>query len=361
MFPSWLVALLVLLRERWSVRRDAQIRFLTLQIEILRTRLPGNRVVLSPTERQRLLKIGVEVDHEVHHTIRIVTFKTYRRWLRELRRGRRPGRAGRPRLTKSLRDLIVRLAKENAGWGVRRIVGEMKKLAVKVSRSSIRRVLVDEKILPDPDRRAPRGVLTPWRKFIAIHMNVIVACDFFCKTVWTPLGRKTAYVLMLIHLGSRKVFLSPATYNPDDDWMCQQARNARMWAEDEGVDVRFLIHDRDTKFSAAFDRHFKRSDGGAVRTPFMTPIANCFAESWISGCKREVLNQFFCFSLRQLDYIVQSYAVYFNQYRPHQGLGNVPPDTRGAPPPPKVTGEPGPITRHTWLGGLLSHYTREAA
>ena len=80
MLPSWLFALLVLLRERWSARRDAQIRFLTLQIEMLRTRLPGNRVVLSPTERRRLLKIGTELNHDVHHTIRIVTFKTYKRW-----------------------------------------------------------------------------------------------------------------------------------------------------------------------------------------------------------------------------------------------------------------------------------------
>ena len=119
-------------------------------------------------------------------------------------------------MTRSLRALILRLARENNGWGLRRIVGEMKKLAVKVSRSSIRRVLVDEDILPDPERRVPRGVLTPWREFIALHMNVMVACDFFCKSVWTPLGRKTAYVLMFIHLDSRKVFLSPATYNPDD-------------------------------------------------------------------------------------------------------------------------------------------------
>ncbi len=203
--------------------------------------------------------------------------------------------------------------------------------------------------------------MTPWRKFIALHMNVMVASDFFCKTVWTPLGRKTAYVLMFIHLGSRKVFLSPATYNPDDAWMQQQARNVRMWAEDEGIDVRFLIHDRDTKFSATFDEHFKRSDGGAVRTPFMTPIANCYAESWIGSFKREVLNHFFCFSLRQLDHIAHTYVAYYNQYRPHQGLGNVPPDAAGAEQTLAQDCNPDAIRRHTWLGGLLSHYTREAA
>jgi putative transposase len=88
-----------------------------------------------------------------------------------------------------VRELILRLTRENIGWGVRRIVGELKKLALRPSRSSVRRLLVDEKILPEPDRHAPEGVQKPWRKFIAVHMNVMVACDFFCKTVWTPLLR----------------------------------------------------------------------------------------------------------------------------------------------------------------------------
>ena len=257
--------------------------------------------------------------------------------------------------------MILRLARENTGWGVRQIIGELKKLTMKVSRSSVRRVLTDAKILLDPERHAPKGVQTPWRMFIAMHMNVMVACDFFCKTVWTPLGRKTAYVLMFIHLDSRKVFLSPATYNPDDEWTRQQARNVSMWAEDQGIDVRFLIHDRDTKFSKAFDEYFKRSDGGVVRTPFMAPIANCFAESWIGSFKREVLNHFFCFCLSHLDHIAQTFASYYNHHRPHQGLGNVPPAARGDPPPPIASDEPGPIVSQNWLGGLLRHYSRKAA
>ena len=198
MLLEWLMALLVLLKERWSTRRDAHVRFLKLQVEILRSRLPGNRVIPDSVERRRLLKAGAEVDHAVEDTLGVVSIKTYRRWLREERGGREPGKVGRPRLTKSLRDLIVRLARENAGWGVWRIVGELKKLALKASRSAVRRVLVEEDVLPDPDRHAPKGVQTPWRKFIAIHMNVMVACDFFCKTIWTPVGRKTAYVLAFI-------------------------------------------------------------------------------------------------------------------------------------------------------------------
>ncbi len=159
MLPRWLNALLVVLQEAWSARRDAHIRFLKLQVEILRSRLPGNRVIPDPTERRRLLKIGAEMGHAVEHTLDILNIKTYRRWLREQRAGRQTRKVGRPRLTRSLRELIVRLAKENLGWGARRILGELKKLAVKASRSSVRRVLVDEDILPDPGRHAPKGVL----------------------------------------------------------------------------------------------------------------------------------------------------------------------------------------------------------
>ena len=361
MLPEWLMAMFVLLKERWSTRRDAHVRFLKLQVEILRSRLPGNRVIPDPVERRRLLKAGAEIDHAVEDTLGVVSIKTYRRWLREERGGREPGKVGRSRLTKSLRDLIVRLARENAGWGVRRIVGELKKLALKASRSTVRRVLVEEDILPDPDRHAPKGVQTPWRKFIAIHMNVMVACDFFCKTIWTPLGRKTAYVLAFIHLASRKVFLTPSTCNPTDEWMRQQARNARMWAEDEGVDVRFLLHDRDGKFADGFDQHFRRADGGPVLTPPGAPIANCFIESWIGSLKRECLNAFLCFALGHLDYIVQTYACYHSEFRPHQGLGNRPLGARDDPPLQAADLGTVVIGCRPWLGGLLKHYERRAA
>jgi putative transposase len=192
-------------------------------------------------------------------------------------------------------------------------------------------------------------------------MNVMVACDFFCKTVWTPLGKHMAYVLTFVHLGSRKVFVTPSTFNPTDEWMRQQARNASIWAEEEGINIRFLIHDHDSKFTAAFDEHFARDDGGPVLTPYAAPVANCFAESWIAHLKRECLNTFFCFSLRQLDYIVQSYSTYYNEYRPHQGLGNRPPSSSDDPLTFADELEPGVIRRRTWLGGLLSHYYRQAA
>jgi len=131
MVPAWLIAVFVLLNEAWSARRSAQIRFLKLQIELLRQKAPGNRGILSPEDRERLLGLGSQLGHRVDDLISIVCVKTYRRWIREQNAGRQPRRVGRRRvISPSLRALIIRLANENTNWGVRRIVGELRKLAL---------------------------------------------------------------------------------------------------------------------------------------------------------------------------------------------------------------------------------------
>ena len=134
-----------------------------------------------------------------------------------------------------------------------------------------------------------------------------------------------------------------------------------MWADEEGIDVRFLIHDRDCKFTDAFDEHFRRANGGPVLTPYGAPIANCFAESWIGSLKRECPNLFFCFSLRQLDHIVQAYVVYHNRFRPHQGLSNRLVGEAEDPSPEVTEVEEASIRCQRWLGGLLNHYHRKVA
>lgn len=358
MLSHWFQSVFMVVSEAWSSRRDAQIRFLKAQVELLRERIPGNRVILSPEERNRLLKLGKEMDHQVDDLLGIVAVKTYKTWLRADRSGQHPGRVGRPRkVTASVRVLILRLVRENIGWGARRIVGELKKLAIPISRTSVRNVLTEEGILPDPDRHAPRGVVTPWRAFIAAQANVMVATDFFCKTVWTPLGKRLAYCLVFIHLGSRKVTVSPSTFHPTDEWMRQQARNTLMWLEEQKLGCRFIIHDHDTKFTDAFDALLKQAGADAVSTPYQAPIANCYAESWIGSFKRECLNHLLCFSLGQLDFITAAYTRYHNELRPHQGLANVPPADVNKDPPQPV----GMIYRQRILGGLLNHYERKAA
>ena len=152
------------------------------------------------------------------------------------------------------------------------------------------------------------------------------------------------------HLESRKVFVTPSTLHLTEEWMKQQARNVSMWAEDEGIDVRFLIHDHDGKFPESFDEHFARPKGGVVKATVMAPVANCFAESWIGSLKRECLNFFLCFSLGQLDHIVQIHARYHNEFRLHQALGNRPLDIGEDPPPETEEIEAEAVRRQHWLG-----------
>lgn len=200
---------------------------------------------------------------------------------------------------------------------------------------------------------------------VRLHVNTLVACVFFTTKIITPFGVRVAYSLACIHVGTRRVFLSPPTYHPDDRWVRQQARNALMWLDDQGLEARFLIHDRDTKFSTRFRCLFKSADVRCVRTPLLAPDANAFAKAWIGALKRECLSHFLCFSLGHLDYISQQYVRFFNEHRPHQGLGNLTIPTAAHSPPAGTTSRearlPERIRCQRFLGGLLRHYYRAAA
>lgn len=358
----WLYILPHLLLEANAARRDAHVRFLKAEVEILRRKLGGNRVIPSPDDRARLLALGAELNHDVASVIGIVTPQTYSRWVLEQQEGRKPGRVGRPKVVRNIRKLIMRLAKENAGWGYRRIIGELGKLRIRIGRSSVRRILKNAGLTPSPKRRS-RAEETVWRKFIRLHLNTLVACDFFTKNVITPFGMRTAYCLAFIHLGTRRVFLSPPTYNPHETWVQQQARNVLMWLDETYLGCRFVLHDRDTKFSFAFDRRLYDAGIKRVRTPLLAPDANAFAESWIGSFKRECLNHFLCFGLGHLDHIGQTYVHFHNIHRPHQGLGNrTIPDAAAGPPARRrsVSGALGRVRCRRFLGGLLRHYYRAA-
>jgi putative transposase len=360
----WLYVLLHLLQEAASARRDARIRFLKAQVEILRRKLGGNRVIPSPDERLRLLAIGGELKHSVADLIGIVTPATYSRWVVEQREGRKPKPVGRPKIARNLCELVKRLAKENAGWGYRRILGELRKLRLRIGRSSVRRILKEAGLTPSPHRRG-RADETVWRKFIRLHVNTLVACDFFTKSVVTPLGTRLAFCLAFIHVGTRKVFVSPSTYEPHEEWVKQQGRNLLMWLDENKLSATHLVHDRDTKFSLAFQRQMFDAGIRRVRTPLLAPDANAFAESWIGSLKRECLNHFACFGLRHLDHIVQAFAKFHNELRPHQSLGNRTLPEAATGPPIELPSTPAPnlgrVRCTRLLGGLLRHYEREAA
>ena len=190
-----------------------------------------------------------------------------------------------------------------------------------------------------------------------------MACDFFSKAIWTLFGKRQAFALIFIHVGTRKVWVSPTTYHPDTAWVQQQGRSALMWLEDQGIQATHLIHDRDTKFTKAFDQLMRTAEIKIVKSPVKAPNANAFAEAWIATLKRECLDYFACFSLGHADHITQTFVSHYNKHRPHQGLSNRVIDLAGKPDLSlaQATNSVGKIGCRAELGGLLKHYYRRAA
>jgi putative transposase len=250
----------------------------------------------------------------------------------------------------------MQFASENLMWGYKHLYGELKKLGIRIGLTTIRDILKRAGHYPVPDKGGGRPP-GQWKQFISSHMDTLVATDFFTKPILTWKGRVYATVLVFIHLGSRRVFMSSPTFSPTGDWVLQQARNASMWLEDLGIDVSHLIHDRDFKYSVRFDQFWKGAGTKILKTPVQAPTANAFAECYIGKCKRECLNHFVCVSLDQLDYINREWLLYYNNHRPHQGADI---DNKVLRPDftPSTEGE---IKREQRLGGIISWYYREAA
>ncbi len=348
--------MLAFLTRYFMPRHNAQLRLLKAQLAILRARIPTERIILSPAEKTELLRIGAEFGHEIDELMEVAKPATYKRWLAQMRGGRPFQAVGRPRLTQELRDVVTRIGSENTLWGYKRIVGELKKLGLYAGANSVKRILNEAGIHPSPERRKKKPAL-PWTTFIRAHMESMVACDFFSKTVFTLRGPRTAYVLIFIHLGSRRVFCSAPTYAPDSAWVTQQARNTLMWCAEQGITPEFLVRDADTRFSASFDAVWSSETARVIQIPHRAPDANAFAESFIGTIKRECLNFFVCFSRSQLDFILRTWVRHYNFERPHRGrdIGNnvLQVDFRPAPD--------GPIRRRRQLGGIITSYNRDAA
>ena len=280
----------------------------------------------------------------------IVRPETLLRWHRRLVAGAwtDPHRqTGRPPLNPDVQQLIVRLAKENPAWGYQRIKGELQRLGVHVSATAIRTTLRCHGLDP-----APRRASGSWQVFLRQQAAGIVACDFF--TVDTVFLRRL-YVLFFIEHDTRRVHLAGVTANPDSRWVTQQARNLLLVLEERGRRVRFLLRDRDAKFSRRFDDVFRSEGGEVLMTPVQAPKANAYAERWVCTVRAECLDWLLIVGRTHLEQVLRVYAEHYNRHRPHRSLGLEAPDR---PAGLAVVGEdqPGEDRRHDLLGGLLHEY-----
>jgi len=255
---------------------------------------------------------------------------------------------GRPALDPKIQALILKMAKDNSGWGYPRIKGELQKLGIRVSATAIAMLLRRKGIGPAP-RRGPT-----WRQFLKAQATSIIACDFF--TVESAF-LKSYYVLFFIELGSRRVHVSVSTSNPDGAWVTQQARNLMMDLQDEGIGIKFLIRDRDAKFSGAFDEVFVTEGIRIIRTPIRAPNANAYAERWVETIRAECLDWLLILTPRHLDRVLRIYVAHYNNERPHRGIELRTPEKPIPVVPFKTVPE---IRRREILGGLINEYSKAA-
>jgi len=249
-----------------------------------------------------------------------------------------------PPISAECRQLIVRMARENPRWGYFRIRVELLKLGHQVAATTIRSVLLAAGVPPS----GRRSQLT-WKQFLSAHAETLVAADFFSvDTIFF----KRLYVLIYLHLASRRVLLASCTSKPNAAWVTQQARNLTWKLEDEGIKLSDVIHDRDKKFAFQADRVFHSQGARVILTPLMAPRANAYAERWIGSCRRECLDWILVFNQRHLQAVIDEYRLHYNDERPHRSRNLRPPASCSA----RVQVVGGQIERRTRLGGLLSDY-----
>ena len=334
--------------RRDQTDKDLELLVLRHQVRILERQVPG-RVRYRTSDRALLAALS-RLLPRVSWSAFLVTPTTLMRWHREAakrrwRRWRKQQKGGRPALPEPTAELIVRLGRENRSWGCIRIQGELRKLGIRVGATTIRRILRSNGLGPAPRLRGPTCA-----EFLKAQANGILAIDFF--TVDTVFLRQL-YVLFGIELERRRVHIFGVTRNPTGPWVTQVARNLAADLAESGRSAKFLIRDRDAKFTASFDEVFRSEGARIILTSVRSPKANAHAERWVGTVRLECLDWLLVLGRRHLKAILRDYVRHYHSARPHRGLGLDVPDTAGS-----SGSSPGGdvIKRRDVLGGLIHEY-----
>jgi len=276
--------------------------------------------------------------------------ETLLRWHRDLvrRRWSYPHRPGRSPVPSGSVEIVLRLARENPTWGYRRIHGELAKMGIRLAPSSVWAILRRHGVDPLPGRTGPT-----WAEFLKSQASSMLACDFF--TVDTVMLRRL-YVLFFIELDTRRVYVTGIAASPTGAWVVQQARNLTMLLADRAQPVRFLVRDRDAKFTASFDEVFRSEQIRIIRRPIRAPRANAFADRFVGTIRRECLDRMLILGRRQLQAVLAEYVDHYNTHRPHRSLDQSSPLSMCPAPPPISPPDATNLRRSDRLGGLIYEY-----
>ena len=338
------------LSRREETWKNAEILILRHQLTVLQRHQPC-RPNLTWADRALLATLLSVIPKARRQGLRLlVTPDTILRWHRNIVRRRwavrsMRGKTGRPATRLNIRALVLRLARENPGWGYRRIHGELAGLGVEVAPSTAWEILKNAGIDPAPRRTGPA-----WSQFLRSQADAILACDFFTADL---LDGTHAYVLAVIEHASRRIRILGVTLHPTGEWTAQQARNLLMDLDEQAHRVKSMIRDRGSNFTAAFDAVLPDAGVRTVLCNVRTPRMNAIAERWIGGCRRELLDRTLVWNQAHLRQILRQYETHHNQHRPHRSLHGAAPLK---PLPEPVNLDQYRIRRQAHVGGLINEY-----
>ncbi|MER6000776.1 integrase core domain-containing protein [Nonomuraea angiospora] len=340
--------------------KDVEILALRHQITVLERQLGADtRVRFAPEDRAFLAALLTSLPREVLRRLRfLVRPDTVLRWHRDLMKRRyartcRPKQRGRPPTVRSIRALVLRLVRENPGWGYRRVHGELTTLGIKVAPSTVWEILKQAGLDPAPERTS-----TTWPDFLRSQADALLACDFIEAVT---LNGQRQYVLAVIEHATRRIRVLGSTAHPSANWVLQAIKNLVMDLDDAGCQARFLLRDRDGKFPPLMDEILAEAGIHTVLTGIQMPRMNSIMERWVQSCRRELLDRCLLWNERHLRHALREYEHFYNQHRAHQALAQAAP-LRVVPDP--IT-DPAKIIdlnirRRDRLGGVLHEYSHAA-
>jgi len=339
--------------------KDTEILALRHQITVLQRQLGHGKVQFAAEDRAFLAALLTPLPREVLRRLRLlVRSDTVLRWHRDLMKQRhanasRPRRPGRPPTLRSIRQLVLRLVRENPSWGYRRVHGELATLGIKIAASTIWEILKQEGIDP-----APKRGNTTWAGFLRSQADALLAMDFI-ETV-TLTGQRQ-YILAAIEHTTRRIRVLGTTAHPTAAWVTQTIKNLAMDLEDTGIKVKYLLRDRDAKYPALIDEVLADADIQTVLTGIRVPRMNSIMERWVLSLRHELLDRTLVWNEQHLRHTLREYEQFYNKHRTHRSLQAAAP-LRALPEP--IT-EPEQIThldirRRDRLGGILHEYQHAA-